>query len=103
MPQVLLARRGRARTPGEQTLDTKPGSPQENGHIKSFIGKMRDKLPNGEMCDMVLQAKMLLERWGQDYNRLRAHGSLAYRAPALETIESMPPGAASGHCRSRRF
>ena len=80
---------------GVRTLYIEPGSPWENGYIESFIGKMRDELLNLEIFDTLLEAKVLVERWRQEYNRFRPHSSLGYRPPAPETIEPMPPGFAT--------
>ena len=80
---------------GVKTLFIEPGSPWENGYVESFIGKMRDELLNRELFDTLDEAKMLVERWRQEYNRIRPHSALGYRPPAPETIEPMPPGFAT--------
>lgn len=67
---------------GVKTLFIEPGSPWENGYIESFNGKLRDELLNGEIFDTLLEAKVLIERWRQDYNGIRPHSSLGYRPPA---------------------
>jgi len=66
------------------TLFIEPGSPWENGYIESFNGKLRDELLNGEVFDTLLVAKVLIERWRRDYNAIRPHSSLGYRAPVPE-------------------
>ena len=71
------------------TLYIEPGSPWENGYIESFNGKLRDELLNGEIFDTLLEAKVLLERWRQDYNQRRPHSSLGYRPPAPEAIRPL--------------
>jgi putative transposase len=48
---------------GVKTLFTEPGSPQENGFIESFNGKLRDELLNREIFDTLLEARGLIERW----------------------------------------
>jgi putative transposase len=77
---------------GVQTLYIEPGSPWENGYIESFNGKLREELLNGEIFYTLTEAKVLIERWRQEYNTVRPHSSLGYRAPAPETI-AMPTGA----------
>lgn len=67
---------------GAKTLFIQPGSPWENGYIESFNGKMRDELLNRELFDTLLEAQVLTERWRQQYNELRPHSALGYRAPA---------------------
>ena len=67
-----------------------PGSPWENGYIESFNGKLRDELLNGEIFYTLKEAKVLIERWRQHYNRLRPHSSLGYRPPAVEATWLKP-------------
>jgi len=66
------------------TLFIEPGSPWENGYVESFIGKLRDELLNGEVLDTLVEAKVLVEAWRTEYNRLRPHSSLGYRPRAPE-------------------
>jgi putative transposase len=72
---------------GVQTLYIEPGSPWENGYIESFNGKLRDEFLNGEIFMTLLEAKVLLENWRREYNRIRPHSSLGYRPPAPEAIK----------------
>lgn len=67
-----------------KTLFIEPGSPWENGYIESFNGKLRDELLNGEVFDTLLEAKVLIERWREEYNTIRPHSSLGYKPPAPE-------------------
>jgi transposase InsO family protein len=67
-----------------KALFIEPGSPWENGNIESFNGKLRDELLNGEIFDTLWEAKVLIERWRRDYNSIRLHSSLGYRAPVPE-------------------
>jgi putative transposase len=76
------------------TLFIEPGSPWENGYVESFNGKMRDELLNREIFYTLDEAKVLVERWRHEYNRVRPHSSLGYRPPAPETFEPWPPGFA---------
>ena len=69
---------------GVKTLFIEPGSPWENGYIESFNGKLRDELLDREIFDTLLEAKVLTERWRQEYNTVRPHSSLGYRPPAPE-------------------
>lgn len=70
-----------------KTLFIEPGSPREDGYIKSFNGKFRDELSDGEIFDTLLEAKVLIERWRVEYNTIRPHSALGYRLPAPETIQ----------------
>lgn len=58
-----------------------PGSPWENGHVESFHGKFRDECLNREVFGNLLEAKVLIEQWRQQYNNKRPHSSLGYRTP----------------------
>ena len=69
---------------GVGALFIEPASPWENGYVESFNGKLRDELLNGEIFYTLKEAKVLIERWRQEYNRLRPHSSLGYRPPAPE-------------------
>ena len=71
---------------GVRTLFIEPGSPWENGYAESFNGKLRDEMLNGEIFYTLREAKVLIERWRQHYNRIRPHSSLGYRPPAPEAI-----------------
>jgi len=71
---------------GVKTLFIEPGSPWENGYIESFNGKLRDELLNREVFTTLWEAKVLIENWRQEYNRVRPHSSLGYRPPSPEAI-----------------
>jgi putative transposase len=59
------------------TLFIEPGSPWENGYVESFNGKLRDELLAREQFDTLLEAKVLIERWRREYNRVSyCHTSL---------------------------
>ena len=70
---------------GVRTLFIEPGSPWENGYIESFNGKLRDELLNREVFTTLTEARILVERWRQEYNQVRPHSALGYRPPAPET------------------
>lgn len=74
---------------GVRTLFIEPGSPWENGYIESFNGKLRDELLNGEIFTTLLEAKVLIENWRNEYNHIRPHSSLGYRPPAPQAINTM--------------
>jgi putative transposase len=69
---------------GVTTLYIKPGSPWENGYVESYIRKLRDEFLNGEILDTLMEARVLIEGWRQEYNRFRPHSSLGYKVPAPE-------------------
>ena len=75
---------------GVKTLFIEAGSPWENGYNESFNGKLRDELLNGEIFYTLKEAKVMIERWRQEYNTVRPHSSLRYRPPAPETTQPRP-------------
>jgi putative transposase len=80
---------------GVNALFIEPGSPWENGYNESFNGKLRDELLDGEIFYTLTEAKVLIERWRQEYNTFRPHSSLGYQPPAPEAWRLMPPASAS--------
>jgi len=77
-----------------KTLYIEPGSPWENGYIESFNGKLRMYLLDMEVFDTMHEAKVLIERWREHYNRVRPHSSLGYIPPAPEAM--LPCSSVSG-------
>jgi putative transposase len=71
-------------------LFIEPGSPWENGYCESFNGKLRDELLNREIFYTLKEAKVLIENWRKEYNTIRPHSSLDYRAPAPQTLAWKP-------------
>ena len=62
-----------------------PGKPQQNGFVESFIGRFRDECLNEEVFSSLAEARLVIERWRNDYNRVRphsAHGGLTPDAVA---------------------
>jgi transposase InsO family protein len=58
-----------------------PGSPWENGHIESFHDKFRDELLNREIFGSLLEAKIVIGQWREEYNAERPHSSLGNKTP----------------------
>ena len=69
-----------------KTLFIAPASPWENGYIESFNGKLRDELLDREIFYTLREAKLLIDRWRQEYNTFRPHSALGYRPPAPEAV-----------------
>ena len=69
---------------GIHTAFIEPGSPWENGYNESFNGKLRDEVLSVEIFDTLFEAKVLIERWRNEYNHIRPHSSLGYMPPAPE-------------------
>ena len=80
---------------GVKTLFIEPGSPWENGYVESFNGKLRDELLDREIFYTLFEAKVLIDRWRHEYNTIRPHSSLGYRAPAPEATLWHPPASTS--------
>ena len=76
---------------GAKTLYIEPGSPWENGYNKSFNGKLRDELLNGEIFYSLKEAQVIIEQWRKHYNTIRPHSSLGYRPPAPMVFSPFPP------------
>ncbi len=71
---------------GAKTLYIEPGSPWENGYCKSFNGKLRDELLNGEIFYSLKEAQVVIEQWRRHYNTIRPHSALNYKPPAPQTF-----------------
>ncbi len=80
-----------------KTLFIEPGSPWENGYCKSFNGKLRGELLNGEIFYSLKAARIVIEKWRKQYNEKRPHSLFGYRPPAPATfgeMQSLEPVAA---------
>ena len=78
---------------GAKTAYIEPGSPWENGYCKSFNGRFRDELLNGEIFYSLREAQIIIEEWRKPYNTKRLHSALGYRPPApaaVITIDQRP-------------
>jgi putative transposase len=58
-----------------------PGSPWQNGWIESFNARLRDEFLNGQQFDSLLEAKVLLADWRDEYNHERTHSALRRLTP----------------------
>ena len=58
-----------------------PGKPQQNAFIESFNGRMRDECLNVNLFNSLLEARVVISEWIGDYNKVRPHSSLGYKAP----------------------
>jgi transposase InsO family protein len=74
---------------GVRTLYIEPGSPWENGYIESFNGKLRDELLEREIFDTLLEAKVLIEHWRQEYNTIRPAQFVGLSAPRTGSDPAM--------------
>lgn len=74
------------RDAGSITAYIEPGNPWENGYIESFNARMRAEFLNGELFDIMFEARALTQRWVRYYNQVRPHSSLGGQPPALKTV-----------------
>jgi transposase InsO family protein len=63
--------------------------------VREWLGRLGDELLNGEIFYTLTKARVLIERWRQEYNTFRPHSSLGHRAPAPEAIPWPPTASAS--------
>ena len=77
-----------------------PGSPWENGYVKSYNARLRDERLNGEIFYSLREAQIVIESWRRHYNAVRPHASLGYRPPAPEVV--MPSFAAWPYAPHRK-
>lgn len=59
----------------------RPGKPVENNYIESFNGRLRDEYLNAHLFFDMEDAQAKLDRWQEDYNLHRPHGSLGEKTP----------------------
>ena len=57
------------------------GRPQQNPYVERFNGTMRDELLNGESIHSVLEARVLVAGFIDEYNNLRPHRGLGMQTP----------------------
>lgn len=60
----------------------RPGKPNENAHIESFNGRLRDECLNVNQFVSMEDAREKIEAWRQDYNDARPHSSLRNLTPS---------------------
>jgi len=75
---------------GTGALYIDPGSPWQNGIVESFNGRRRDELLSSEIFDTLAEARYLIDRWHEHYNRVRPQSALGYLPPAPEAAAGPP-------------
>jgi len=53
-----------------------PGKPVQNAYVESFNGRLRDECLNESWFKTLDEARVIIEDWRIDYNRVRPHSSL---------------------------
>lgn len=57
------------------------GRPQQNAFVERFNGTMRDEKLRGEEFTSLLEARVVLSEWVEEYNHRRPHRGLGMRTP----------------------
>jgi putative transposase len=71
------------RTNGTGTSYIEPGAPWQNPFVESCGGRVRDEVLGVEAFDTLLEARVVIEDWRIQYNTVRPHSRLGWRAPAV--------------------
>ncbi len=58
-----------------------PGKPVENAFIESFNASLRKECLNSHWFQTLDEAKLTIEQWRKEYNRVRPHSSLGNMTP----------------------
>lgn len=72
-----------------KTIYINPGSPWQNGYIKSFHSRLRDECFNRELLLNMPEAYVVLEDFRQHYNYYRPHKKLSYKSPEVFILENI--------------
>jgi putative transposase len=64
-----------------QLIHIQPGKPMQNGHVESFNGRLRAECLNASWFHNLMDARMKIRAWWQEYNGERPHSSLGGRTP----------------------
>lgn len=68
---------------GAGTSYIEPGHPWENPYVESFGSRLRDELLATELFANLLEARVIVGDWKDEYNHRRPHSSLGWLAPAV--------------------
>ncbi len=66
---------------GVTAVPVAKGSPQQNCYVERFNGTMRDELLDGELFHSAAEARFVISRYLDEYNRHRPHRGLAMATP----------------------
>jgi putative transposase len=64
-----------------------PGEPWRNGYVESFNGRVRDECLNINIFWSLVQARMVITDWKDDYNHRRRHSSLGYQTCTARILD----------------
>lgn len=77
-----------------------PGKPNQNAFVESFNGRLRDELLNETLFVSLVQARIALAAWKEDYNTVRPHSALGNMSPAHYAKLGVPAMQRDGTLRS---
>ena len=66
---------------GVQQAFIEKGSPQQNPFVERFNRTMRNEVLNGESFHSVLEARVVIQLWIEEYNTVRPHRGLDMKTP----------------------
>jgi len=61
---------------------SRPGKPTDNAFIESFNAQVRRECLSQHYFSSLIDARVVLDEWRDEYNNRRPHGSLGQRTPA---------------------
>jgi transposase InsO family protein len=67
---------------GVKTAFIEKGSPQQNAFVERFNGTMRNEVLNGEEFNSLVEARVVINQWREQYNTIRPHRGLGGLTPA---------------------
>jgi len=79
-----------------------PGKPVQNAHVESFHGKLRDECLNASWFGNLLEARVKIAVWKEEYNQERPHSSLGYLTPAAFAARSQGAKSCGKDARPER-
>jgi len=83
---------------------SRPGKPTDNAFIESFNAQVRRECLTQHYFLSIIEARVELDRWRDEYNNRRPHGSLGQRTPAeyRSEVESKTLGSGSDQLALRK-
>ena len=61
--------------------------PRRNKSLFCNLVAQNDGMFRKEVFTMLLEAKILVEEWGREYNQIRSYCTIGYRPPTPEAIQ----------------
>src|SRR5262249_42229926 len=61
---------------------SRPGKPTDNAFIESFNAQVRRECLSQHYFSSLMDARVVLDAWRDEYNNRRPHGSLGQKTPA---------------------